>query len=83
VVAMENVFKHKTVVTMYASVILATKETNVRELITVHQFHAFIVEVVRMLETVISALVLVNGLVTVVSLVIIVIAVLVNTTVLA
>ena len=48
VVAMENVFKHKTVYTMYASVILVTKEIIVKQLITAHQLPASIVEVVRM-----------------------------------
>ena len=81
-VAMENVFKHKTVFTMYASVILVTKELNVRQLITAHQLPASIVEVVRMWGTLLSARVLVNGQATVVSLVIIVITVLVRTMVL-
>jgi len=48
VVAMENVIKHKTVYTMYASVILVTKEIIVRQLITAHQLPVSIVEVVRM-----------------------------------
>ena len=52
----------------------------VRQLITAHQFRVSIVEGVRMWETLLSALVLVNGLTTVVTLVIIVIAVLVSIT---
>ena len=48
VVATENVIKHKTVYTMYASVIRVTKETNVRQLITAHQLPVSTVEVVRM-----------------------------------
>ena len=46
VVSMENVIKHLTVYTMYASVILVTKEIIVRQLITAHQLPASIVEVV-------------------------------------